>query len=248
MPDAPNDRADREPAGAAGMSAEDALRKMAAVTANTRGLRVRTEGLTLVVFAICMMASYLTIVVHILFGGDTGGRPGFDGFNGTFNGTFDGRGPGGPRSHGPPPTAFFLSAYAPLAWYVIAVVVTLAIWRSASLSFQTGVTTPRLLATFVGWMLIFVTVVVLLAYVEGGSPRSWHLLAWGVVIGLFAALNPLRFTTPGRVAAAVMGASALLTAAYAFAADLGPRDTGFLSGVALGVPGLVAGLWLMFRG
>jgi hypothetical protein len=236
------------------MSAEDAMRKMAAVTSNTRGLRVRTEGLTLVVFAICMMASYLTIVVPILFGGEAP-RPDFDGnatfnrtFNDTFNGTFEGGRGGGGRSHGPPPTAFFLSAYAPLAWYVIAVVVTIAIWRSASLSFQTGVSTPRLLGVLVGWMLIFVTVVVLLAYVEGGSPRSWHLLAWGVVIGLFAALNPLRFTTPGRVAAAVVGASALLTAAYAYAVDLGPRDLGFLSGVALGVPGLVAGLWLMFRG
>lgn len=231
---------DGVPNGDASMTPEDALRTMASVTSHTKGLRVRTEGLTIVIFAICMMASYLTILAPILMGDASGPgpRPAPD-----FNGTFGGRGP-----RGPPPSSFFLNAYAPLAWYVVAVVVTLAIWRSASLSFQTDMSTPRLLGVFVAWMLIFVTVVVLLTLVQGGNPRSWHLIAWGVVIGLFAALNPLRFTKHARVVTGVMAGIALATALYAFAADLGGREVGSLSGLALGVPGLVGGLWLMFRG
>ena len=205
------------------------MRTMANVTSITRGLRVRTEGLTIVIFALCMMASYLTIVAPILAGA---GAPG------------PGPGPGG---HRPPPTQFFLSRAAPLVWYAIAAVTTIAIWRSAALSFQTGLSSGRLVAVFVGWLALFAVLVTVLGVIEG-SPREWHLLAWGVVIGLFATLNPLRFTKQGRVAAGAIAAVALLTAAYAFTADLGGRDLGFLTGVAVGLPGLVGGLWLMFRG
>lgn len=221
------DRAD----DSATMTPEDAMRRMASVTSMTQGLRVRTEGLTIVIFAICMMASYLTILAPILAGGG-GGGPG------------PGPGGGGPR---PPPTAFFLSRFAPLVWYAIAALTTFGIWRGAALSFQTGLSSGRLLAVFVGWLLVFAALVTLLGFVEG-SPREWHLLAWGVVIGLFATLNPLRFTKQGRVATGAIAVVALLAAAYAFTADLGGRDIGFLTGVAIGLPGLVGGLWLMYRG
>jgi hypothetical protein len=229
------------------MTPEDALSRMANVTRMTRGLRVRTEGLTLFLFAICMMASYLTIVVPILFGhpGDRFGHA----FDGSFNNsTGPGPGPGGPGEHHPPPTQFFLLSFTPLLWFVIATLGAIAVWRSASLSFPTGLTTPRLLAVLVGWMALFVLVTVLLTFVQGGNPRSWHLVAWGFVFGLFALLNPLRFTTPGRLGAAATSVVAFLTALYAFVAHLEGRDVGFLTGLALGVPGIVAGLWLMFRG
>lgn len=226
------------------MTPEDALARMASVTASTRGLRTRTEGLTFVIWGICMAASYLTIAVPILIGLGAGG-PDPDGFNRGLNDTFGGH---GPRSgHRPGGTEFFASRFAPLAWYLIAVVVTTAIWRSASLSFHTGVTTPRLVAVLVGWMLIFLATTVLLTYIEGGRPRSWHLVGWGLVIGLFAASNPLRFTRESRVAATVVAAVVLLTAAYAYFSQFDPRDTSFLSGVGLGAPLLLTGLYLMFR-
>lgn len=232
--DAPMTDPTREaPAGeasAAALSPEDALRTMARVTANTAALRVRTEGLTIVLWGIVMAASYLTIVVPILGG-------------------MGGPGPGGPGPRGPPPsTSFFAQRYAPLAWYAVGFLVTLAIWRSASLSFQTGLTTPRLVATFAAWLALFLATVVLLTYVNGGNPRSWHLFGWAIVLGLLAALNPLRFTKRSRVAIGVVAASALATGAYAQLADLPGRDVGFLSGVALGVPALIAGLALMLRG
>lgn len=211
------------------MTPEDALRRMASVTSMTKGLRVRIEGLTIVIFALCIMASYLTIVVPILFGGAPAPGP---------------RGPGGR----PPPTSFFLSAYAPLVWYVVAVAITIGLWRMMSLSFQTGVSTPRLVGVFVAWLLIFVAAIVLLGFIEAGNPREWHLLAWALVVGLFAGVNPLRFSNPARIATGIMAASALATFAYAWTADLTGRDVGFLTGVALGLPGLVTGLWLMYRG
>ena len=238
MPDDPSDER--------AMTLEDAMRTMASVTGMTRGLRVRVEGLTLVIFALCIMASYLTIVVPILFSGG-GGAPDPSRFNGTFNGTVNSTFAGG-RPPGSPPTAFFLSRYAPLVWYLIAVVTTVGLWRMMSLNFQTEMTTPRLVAVFVSWLAIFVTVTVLLAFLEAGNPRAWHLLAWAIVTGLFAAANPLRFSTQARVATAIIAASALSTFLYAVANDLGRRDIGFLTGVALGLPGLVTGLWLMYRG
>lgn len=219
-----------DPRDESAMTPEDALRRMASVTSMTQGLRVRVEGLTIVIFALCILASYLTIVVPILFGGAPPGPRG--------------PGPGGR----PPPTSFFLSAYAPLVWYVIAVAITVGVWRMMSLSFQTGMSTPRLLGVFVAWLLIFVAAIVLLGFIEAGNPREWHLLAWALVIGLFAAVNPLRFSKPARVAAGVMALSALATFVYAWGADLGGRDVGFLTGAALGLPGLVTGLWLMYRG
>lgn len=218
------------------MTPEDAMRTMASVTSMTRGLRVRVEGLTIVIFSLCILASYLTIVVPILFGGP----PDPSRLNG--NNTFADGHPGSP------PTAFFLSRYAPLAWYLIAVVTTVGLWRMMSLSFHTGMTTPRLLAVFVGWLAIFVSVTVLLAFIEAGNPRAWHLLAWAIVTALFAAANPLRFSQHARVATAIIAASALLAFVYALTNPLGRRDVGFLTGVALGLPGLVAGLWLMYRG
>lgn len=225
------------------MTPEAAMRRMAEVTSNTRSLRVRTEGLTLVVWGLVIAASYLTIIVPIV-GGMGGGDPHPPrdlGANDSFNATHDVR-------HGPPATAFFASRFAPLLWYVIGVVVTIAVWRSASLSFQTGVSTPRLVAVFAAWLVIFLVTVVLLTYVEGGNPRSWHLVGWSVVIGLLAALNPLRFTRPGRVAVAIVALVALATGIYAQLVDLGGRDVGFLSGVAIGAPALLTGLYLMFWG
>src|ERR1051325_134118 len=234
-----------DPAGAP-MTPQDAMARMASVTSHTRGLRVRTEGLTLIVWAMCIAASYLTIVVPILAGGHfEPGGPGDRGFNSTNNSTSPNRF----ADHGPPPsTAFFAWRAAPLAWYVAAIVVTAAVWRSASLSFQTGMTTPRLVAVLVGWSLLFVLTVFTLSYIEKTNPRSWHLLAWALVLALFAILNPLRFTSHSRWAGGAVAAVVLATAAYAYVADLGPRDTSFLSGIAFGVPGLIAGLYLMLRG
>lgn len=235
---------DGAPRSDASMTPEEAVRTMASVTSMTKGLRVRTEGLTIVIFAICMLASYLTLLAPILFAGGDGGpgpRGGFDFNNSTFNGTdFRDR----PR---PPPTQFFLSQYAPLVWYIIAAVTTIGIWRGASLSFQTGFSTPRIVAVFVGWLIVFAVLITILAG-NRTTLHAWHLIAWGVVIGLFATLNPLRFTRPGRVAAGSMAIVALLAAVYAFTAALPARDIGFLTGVALGLPGLIGGLWLLYRG
>lgn len=238
MPDAPNPDA---------MTPEDAVSRMASITAMTSGLRVRTEGLTLVVWALCLAASYLTIAVPILNGGTLVDHA----FNASENGSFNGS-PGdhferhGPRD--PPSTLFFLSRFAPLIWFVIATVVTIAIWRSASLSFRTGMSTPRIVGVLVGWLALFVVVTIVLTYSENGRPQASHIAAWTVVAGLFAALNPLRFTRKGRLAVAGVTLVLAATSLYAYFAHLGPRDASFLSGVGLGLPTLVAGLYLMFRG
>jgi hypothetical protein len=100
----------------------------------------------------------------------------------------------------------------------------------------------------VGWLVTFLLTSVVLTYIEGPRPRGWHLAGWAIVFGLFAALNPLRFTRRGRMATAVVAGLVLAGAAYASFAHLGARDASFLSGVVLGVPSLVAGLYLMFRG
>lgn len=237
-----------EPEDDATMTPEEAMRKMAHVTANTRALRIRTEGLTLVVWAIIMAAAYLTIVGPIGFGGGGGEfRPPPNGaFNATFgNRTFDPSRFGGP---GGPGRSIFLSRFAPVVWYGIGAVVTAGIWRSASLSFQTGVSTRRILLVFGGWIAVFLAATVYLTYFEASAPRSWHLVAWGSVFGLFAVTNPLRFSGQGRMVAGVMAASALAFFLYAHFAGLGPRDTGYLTALALSVPGLAGGLWLLFRG
>jgi hypothetical protein len=228
------------------MPPEEALSRMANVTQMIGGLRVRMEGLTLVIWAICMAASYLTIAVPIVGGRAPGRRPPFNGtFNGSFNGTFNGTGPG-PR--GPPPTEFFNSAFAPLVWFAIAAVVTIVLWRAMSLSLQTGVSTPRLVLVLFGWLIIFVVVTVLLTFVEGGNPRAWHLTAWALVLGLFAALNPLRFSKRSRWAVAVVVLVVAASSVYALTADLDPRDTTFLSGLVIGLPTLLAGLYVMLTG
>lgn len=241
----------RPPAPALGdsMPPEEALAKMANVTHLTGGLRVRMEGMTLVIWAISMAASYLTIAVPIL-GGRAGGRGfprGGSAANGTFNGTFNGSFSRG-DFHGPPPTEFFNAAWAPLVWFVIAAVVTVVLWRSMSLTFQTGVSTPRLVSVLIGWLLIFVFASVVLTYVEGGNPRAWHLIAWALVTGLFASLNPLRFSRRSRWAVGAVAVVIAVSSVYALVADLGPRDTSFLSGLVIGLPMLIAGLSVMLTG
>lgn len=228
------------------MSPQAAIARMAAVTSNVHSLRVRTEGLTLVVWALCMAASYLTIALPFVGGGAPHHDP--DGaFNASIHETYR---PGEPRFEGgtAPLTVFFASRLAPLLWFAVATVVTVAIWRSAALDFQTRVTTPRVLAVAVSWLAILMITTVIITYVEGGRPRGWHLAGWSVVFGLFSLLNPLHFTDRGRVAAGVVAGVVLAGAAYAYVAGLGARDASFASGLFLGVPGLAAGLWLMYRG
>jgi len=250
----PNDGFKPDPAGPAdvpdpsepampgpGMSTEEALGRIAGITEKTHALRVRTEGLTIALWAICLAASYLTIVVPLFFGR----APDFDGrefgrnLSGNFTGNFTGR---------PPRDFLFFNPFAPIAWFLVAMVMTIGVWRSASLSFQTGITTPRLVLVLVGWLALLVATTVTLSFLERSNPRAWHLVAWGAVVLLFALLNPLRFTRKSRWAVGAAAAATLLASAYALAASLDPRETGFLSGLALGVPLLLAGLWLMFFG
>lgn len=216
MPDEP----DRGTADAA-MSTEEALNRMAEVTELTRGLRTRTEGLTLVLWGICMAASYLTLGAPFLYGG--------------------------PR-HRPDEHMFLITRAAPLVWFLIALVTTLGLWRSAALSIKTGLTTPKLLTFFLGWIGLFIVTTVAFTFIEGGSPRAWHLAGWGIVIGLFALLNPLGFTPQGRVASGIAGLVILTLAGYGYAAGLfGPQGQ-LLTGAGLGAPLLAAGLYLLFRG
>lgn len=235
-----------EPGNSAPMRPEEALQKLEAITSRTGGLRTRTEGLTLVIWAICIAASYLTIAVPIVGGRLRGGGGRFpfnESLNASFNNSTFG---GGPR--GPPPTEFFYSAFAPILWFVIAVVVTFAIWRSVSIGFQTGMTTPRLVATFVGWVVVFGVTIVALTYVEGGNPRGWHLVGWAIVMALFVALNPLRFAQRSRWAMGAVTVVVALAAIYALVANLDARDTSFLSGLVIGLPMLLAGLYVMLTG
>lgn len=217
------------------MSPEDALARMASVTASARGLRTRTEGLTLAIWAICLAASYLTLVVPLFFGG----RPEFERGNLTGNFTAGSR---------PEHTRFVFAPLAPLAWYLVALVMTIGVWRGASLSFQTGFTTPYLVMVMVGWLVVFLASAVVLAFIEGGNPRAEHILAWGVVVGLFAAFNPLRFTPRGRWAAGLSAFVILAVGVFALLAHWDPRDISILSGLGLGGPLLLAGLYLMFVG
>lgn len=211
------------------MTPEMALARMAAVTTHTRSLRVRTEGLTIAVWGLIMAASYLTIVIPIV------------------GGLLPPRGPGEPS--GPPPEMVFLATrLAPLAWFAVGVLFTTAIWKSASLTFQTGLSTPHLVGVFIGWLALFALTVLVLVFAAAENPRSWHLVGWGVVIGLLALLNPLRFTSASRTAIALVAATALLTGVYAQAVDLPARDVGVLAGIALGAPALATGLTLMIRG
>lgn len=222
------------------MQPSEALAAMANVTRLTGALRLRLEGLTLVIWGLCMSAAYLTLAVPILGGGRRGGEPFPRPPPG--NGTLEG------HLAGPPPTAFFFNALAPLVWFALAAIITIVLWRTMSISFQTGVTTPRILGTMVAWLLTFVVVSVLLTYVEGGNPRAWHLLVWALVMGLFALLNPLRFGARSRWAGAAVAGVMLVAGAYALVANLDGRDTTFLTGLATGLPMLVAGLYLMVKG
>lgn len=229
-------------------SPQDALARMAAVTHHNKGLRVRTEGITILLFAVCIMASYLTIAVPFLGGGGHGGggdHGAFDRLDPVANGSFNAT---ARPERGPPPTQFFLSAYAPLAWYVVAALGTIGIWRSAAVSFPTGFSTPKLVALMVGWIALFVAMTVTLAFVRSSDPQAWHLIAWAVVLALFVAFNPMAFTPKGRAAVGVMALLAAAGAAYGFLANLDGRDLSFLTGMALGLPGVVAGLWLLYQG
>lgn len=224
------------------MSTEEALGRIAGITEKTHALRVRTEGLTIALWAICLAASYLTIVVPLFFGRPPeaeAGREFARNLSGNFSGNFTGR---------PPRDFFFFNPFAPLAWFLIAMVMTIGVWRSASLSFQTGLTTPRLVLVLVGWLALFLATALTLSFLERSNPRAWHLVAWGAVVLLFAILNPLRFTRRSRWAVGIASAVTLLAGAYALAAGLDPRETGFLSGLSLGLPLLLAGLYLMFFG
>jgi hypothetical protein len=221
------------------MSTEEALGRIAGITEKTHALRVRTEGLTLALWAVCMAASYLTIVVPLFVGRPPDFEQARRNFSGNFSGNFTGR---------PPRDFLFFNPFAPLAWFLIASVMTVGVWRSASLSFQTGITTPRLVAVLVSWLVLLLVTTVTLSYIQRNNLRGWHLLAWAVVLVLFALLNPLRFTRKSRVAVGVASLVTLAASVYALSAGLDPRELGFFSGLALGVPLLLSGLYLMFFG
>jgi hypothetical protein len=100
----------------------------------------------------------------------------------------------------------------------------------------------------VGWLVVFLVSAIVLAFVEGGNPRAEHILAWGVVVGLFAATNPLRFTPRGRWAAGISAFVIFAIGVFALLAHWDIRDISILSGIGLGGPLLLAGLYLMFVG
>ncbi|MHB8584969.1 MAG: hypothetical protein ACYDDF_03935 [Thermoplasmatota archaeon] len=221
------------------MTTRDALVRIATTTEHVQGLRIRTEGLTLFIFSVCVLASYLTITAPLIYAFSPGKNLIF---------ISNGQGNFSSGGHSIPFALQVMAVYGPLLWYVIAVAGIIGVWRGAALSFHTGISTPRLLTVFVGWLVAFAIFTVLAVYVDASNPRPWHLDAWTLILGLFAILNPLRFTSQGRAVAAGMTGVALITALYASLNDFPGVVVGFLAGGAVGIPGLIGGLWLIYGG
>jgi hypothetical protein len=202
------------------MSTEEALDRIERITEKTQPLRVRTEGLTFVIWGICVAASYLTTGASLALG----------------------------ARRDVSPLGFFVGDLFPLFWFVVALLTTIGLWRSAALGFQPGLPTPRIVLFFAGWLVLVFATIVVLTYLEANHPQPWHIVGWAVLMALFAVFDPLRFTAKGRWAAAFVAVVALAAAAYGFASPLHRAETSLLTGLGLGIPMLAAGLVLLYRG
>jgi hypothetical protein len=135
-----------------------------------------------------------------------------------------------------------------LAWSLAALLATVGLWRSAALSFTTGMMTRRTTFFFVGWLVLFVAVALAFSLAGGASRADATVAAWGVLLLSFAAFDPLRFTAGGRWVAAAAGLAGLAAALAIWRLALAGAGSLLLAGCALGGALLAGGLVMLFRG
>jgi hypothetical protein len=135
-----------------------------------------------------------------------------------------------------------------LAWSLAALLATVGLWRSAALSFTTGMSTRRTTAFFVAWLALFFVFALAFSLVGGTSRADATVAAWGILLVGFALFDPLRFTGGGRWVAAAGGVLGLLAALAIWRFALAGAAALLLSGAALGGALMAGGLVMLFRG
>ncbi|HVM44900.1 MAG TPA: hypothetical protein VM582_03100 [Candidatus Thermoplasmatota archaeon] len=135
-----------------------------------------------------------------------------------------------------------------LAWQAVAIAASVGIWRSVGLPFRTDVSARRATLFFIGWWLLFgVAERVFHAVVPAGREHAATLAAFGALLLVFAAANPLRFTPLGRRTGLVLAIVALAASGIGLALAAGPLAFAYVSGV-LGISWTLAGLYALYRG
>lgn len=130
-------------------------------------------------------------------------------------------------------------------WVAVGIAASIGVWRAAAVSFDPGVSRARALAFFVGWPALFAAVSYLVSGWGGGAFR--FAIVTGVLLALFALVDPVRYTPRGRWTAA-----ALAVAAFAIAAVVVPYgESGHwfaIAGTLIGLTWVGAGLDALYRG
>jgi len=202
------------------LSPPDALRGLAEIANRDDALKARTEGLTWVLWGFVNLGVAMTYLALLP--------------EEAFLGAPDLASP-----------AVLLVGLYPLT----GILATVGLWRSAALSFPTGMSFRRGLLFFTAFLVI-VTVLSLgfLPFVGWEQGVLGKSVAVGLFLLGFGALNPLGFTRSGRGSAFALGAIALLGGAAGLAAGLTGTASVLLATGTLGWAWVAVGLWALYHG
>jgi hypothetical protein len=144
------------------------------------------------------------------------------------------------------PAGRHLVGLASHLWILVGIAASVGIWRAAAVSFDPGIDRRRALAFFIAWPVLLATAsYVVTGY--GGGPARFAVIVALLLLG-FALVNPVRFTPRGRWTAAILaiaaGAVALVVEVY------GPAGEAWygVTGSAIGISWVLAGLYALYRG
>lgn len=203
------------------MSAREALASLGEVSRRDDALKARVEGLTWVTWGFANAGLVLTSMA--LAPGDAA-RP-------------------------PPWQASPLAVLFAFGWVVAGVLASVGLWRSAALSFRTGMTWRRGALFFLVWplltaLLTFVAIP-LVGWENGVLAKT---MAIGLLLLGFAWLDPLGFTPRGRASALTLGFVGVFGAAGGLAFGVGAEEAMLLVAAVLGAAWVIVGLFAVFRG
>lgn len=131
-------------------------------------------------------------------------------------------------------------------WIIVGILASVGVWRAAAVNFGPGISRRRALGFFIALPATIHFLSFLISQATHGV-AAFSLVAAGV-LGLFALLNPVRFTKSGRITAAILATISALVGALLIVTDSTGDQWYALAGTCIGLSWILAGLIALYQG
>lgn len=131
-------------------------------------------------------------------------------------------------------------------WILVGILASVGVWRAAAVNFEPDVSRRRALGFFIALPATLHLLSYLLSQATHGV-ATFSLVA-ACLLGLFALLNPVRFTTSGRTTAAVLATIAAGVGAILIATESTGDQWYAIAGTAIGLSWIIAGMIALYQG